>query len=68
MIILWEITSGNNVFPYDVRSSVWWLLNRSDRIANSKDNGNRQWNQTLWIGRWGITRSRNRPVVASRVA
>lgn len=36
MIILGEITSGNNVFPYDVRSSVTWLLNRSNRIANSR--------------------------------
>ena len=36
MIILWEITSGNNVFPYDVRSSVTQLLNRSDCIANSR--------------------------------
>lgn|GEM_PF-2993201 len=36
MIILGEITSGNNAFPYDVRFSVTWLSNRSDRIANSR--------------------------------
>jgi len=36
MKISGEITSGNNVFPYDVRSSVTWLSNRSDHIANSR--------------------------------